>query len=190
LPEGARLPLVGVAMPVLRSLSMEQYRRFRAVVGALIAADKKVDLKEWILQHFLIRQLDEHFNLRQRPKAKYSYLGAVKREAEILLSLVAHTEHADDAEAEQAFKTGIAAAGTTVLKFLPRDELTLDNMNEAVDKLAELKPLLKPRILKACAACLMHDGQSTVQGQELLRTIASCLESPMPPLAKEISLTG
>ena len=184
LPEAARLPLVGVAMPVLRTLSMEQYRRFRAVVGALIAADKKVDLKEWILQHFLIRQLDEHFGLRQRPKAKYSYLGAVKREAEILLSLLAHTEHPDAAEAEQAFKAGIAAAGTTALKFVPREQLTLDNMNEAVDKLAELKPLLKPRILKACAACIMYDGKATIIGQELLRTMASCLDSPMPPLAQ------
>lgn len=189
LTEAARLPLVGLTIPVLRTLSMEQYRRFRAVVGALIAADKKVDLKEWILQHFLIRQLDEHFNLRPRPKAKYSYLGAVKREAEILLSLAAHTEHADDAEAEQAFKAGIAAAGITALKFAPRGALTVDNMNDAVDKLAELKPLLKPRILKACAACLMYDGQATIKGQELLRTIASCLDSPMPPLANKKALT-
>ena len=170
-------------MPVLRTLSMEQYRRFRAVVEALIAADKKVDLKEWILQHFLIRQLDEHFNLRQRPKAKYSYLGAVKREAEILLSLAAHTEHPDAAEAERAFNAGIAAAGTTALKFAPREQLTLANLNDAIDKLEELKPPLKPRLLKACAACLMHDGHATIEGQELLRTIASCLESPMPPLA-------
>ena len=184
LPEAARLPLVGVAMPVLRTLSMEQYRRFRAVVGALIAADKKVDLKEWILQHFLIRQLDEHFGLHQRPKAKYSYLGAVKREAEVLLSLLALTEHTDDPAAERAFKAGIAAAGTTALKFIPREQLTLDNMNEAVDKLAELKPLLKPRILKACVACIMYDGKATIIGQELLRTVASCLDSPMPPLAQ------
>ena len=184
LPEAARLPLVGLIMPVLRTLSMEQYRRFRTVVQALIAADKKVDLKEWILQHFLIRHLDEHFNQRQRPKPKYSYLGAVKHEAEILLSLLAHTEHPDAAEAEQAFNTGIAAAGTTALKFAPREQLTLDNLNEAIDKLEALKPLLKPRILKACAACLMYDGKATIKGQELLRTVASCLDCPMPPLAQ------
>jgi len=184
LPEAARLPLAGLTMPVLRTLSMEQYRRFRAVVGTLIAADKKVDLKEWILQHFLIRQLDEHFNLRPRPKAKYSHLGAVKQEAEILLSLVAHTEHPDDAEAEQAFKAGITAAGTTALEFVPRAQLSLDKLNDAIDKLAELKPLLKPRILKACTASIMYDGKTTIKGQELLRTVASCLEIPLPPLAK------
>ena len=184
LPEAARLPLVGLALPVLRTLSPDQYRRFHEVAAALIAADNKVDLKEWILQHFLIRQLDEHFNLRPRPKAKHSHLGAVKQQAEILLSLVAHTEHPDAPAAEQAFRTGIAAAGATALKFVPREHLSLENLNAAIDQLAELKPLLKPRILKACAACLMYDGQATIKGQELLRTVASCLDSPMPPLAK------
>ena len=135
------------------------------------------------MQRFLLRQLDEHFHLRQRPKAKHSHLGAVKHEAEILLSLVAHTEHPDDAAAERAFKAGITAVGAMALKFVPRDQLDLDAMNKAVDKLQELKPLLKPRILKACAACLMYDGNVTVKGQELLRTVASCLDSPMPPLA-------
>jgi Zn-dependent protease with chaperone function len=182
LPEAARLPLAGLTLPVLRGLSLEQYRRFHDVVRALIAADNKVDLKEWILQHFLIRQLDENFNLRQRPKAKHSHLGAVKGQAEILLSLVAHTEHPDAAAAEQAFRAGITAAGATALKFVPREQLTLDKLNEAIDKLAELKPLLKPRILKACAACLMYDGKATIKGRELLRTVASCLDSPMPPL--------
>jgi Zn-dependent protease with chaperone function len=184
LPEQARLPLLGLTLPVLGSLSLEQYNRFRAAVQALIAADEKVDMKEWIMQRFLIRQLDQHFKLRQPPKAKYSYLGAVKREAEILLSLLAHTEHPDAATAELAFKAGIAAAGTTALQFVPREQLSLDDLNEAIDKLEELKPLLKPRLLTACAACLMYDGKATIKGQELLRTVASCLDSPMPPLVK------
>jgi len=47
---------------------------------------------------------------------------------------------------------------------------------------------LKPRIIKACAACLMYDGKTTIKGQELLRTVASCLDSPMPPLTKEKAL--
>jgi Zn-dependent protease with chaperone function len=184
LPEAARLPLVGVALPVLRTLSLEQYRRFRAAVEALITADDRIDLKEWVLQHFLIRQLDEHFQLRPHPKARYSYLGAVKQEAETLLSLAAYTEHGEDGDAAaRAFAAGTAASGATALKLVPRDQLNVDRLNNAIDRLAELKPLLKPRILQACAACLLYDGRTTVQGQELLRTIASCLDSPMPPLA-------
>lgn len=184
LPEQARLPLVGITLPTLRTLSIEQYRRFRTVVRGLIAADRKIDLKEWVMQRFVLRQLDEHFNLRQRPRAKHSLLGTVKREAEILLSFLAHTEHPDDAGAERAFRAGITATGAAALRFIPRDALSLENLNAALDRLEELKPLLKARFLKACVACLMYDGKVTVKGQELLRTVASCLDSPLPPLIK------
>lgn len=183
LPAAARLPLAGLALPTLRTLSKAQYDQFRSVVQALIAADNMVSLSEWTLTHFLMRQLDEHFGLQTPTKARFGALGDVNREASLLISLVAHAEHhgATDA-AERAFNAGISAAGATALKFAPREELHLGELDAAIDKLAELKPLLKPRIIKACAAVIMYDGQATTRGHELLRTIASCLDSPMPPL--------
>lgn len=183
LPAAARLPLVDLALPTLRTLSRAQYDQFRSVVQALIAADKMVSLDEWTLTHFLMRQLDEHFGLQPPAKARFGMLGDVNREASLLISLVAHAEHHGAADAAKlAFNAGIAAAGATALKFVPREALKLGELDVAVDKLAELKPLLKPRIIKACAAVIMHDGQATTRGHELLRTIASCLNSPMPPL--------
>jgi Zn-dependent protease with chaperone function len=188
LPEAARLPLAGLALPTLRTLSKTQYDRFRAVVQALIAADNKVNLSEWTLTHFLMRQLDEHFGLQPPPKAIFGGLGDVNREAAMLISLVAHAEHQGDADAaERAFKAGITAAGATALQFVPREALNLGDLDKAVDKLGQLKPLLKPRIIKACAAAIMYDGQATTRGHELLRTIASCLDSPMPPLPAPVS---
>lgn len=183
LPEAGRLPLADLCLPTLRGLSRTQYEDFRAGVHALMAADRKIDMDEWLLQHFLLRQLDEHFGLRSPPKTLHGLLGAVNREAALVISLAAHLEHRDAATAERAFTAGVKAIGATALKFIPREQLKLEDLDSAVDKLSELKPLLKPRVLKACAACLLFDGQSTVKGQELLRTIASCLASPMPPLA-------
>ena len=183
LPAAARLPLAGLALPSLRTLSKGQYDRFRAIVQTLIAADNKVDLNEWTLSHFLMRQLDEHFGLQAPAKARFGILGDVNREASLLISLMAHAEHQGDANAaERAFNAGIAAAGATALKFVPREGLHLGDLDTAIDKVAELKPLLKPRIIKACAAVIMFDGKATTRGHELLRTIASCLDSPMPPL--------
>jgi Zn-dependent protease with chaperone function len=183
LPAAARLPLAGLALPTLRTLSKAQYDQFRSVVQVLIAADNKVDLNEWTLTHFLMRQLDEHFGLQTPAKAKFGMLGDVNREASLLISLVAHAEHQGDANtAELAFNAGIATAGATALKFVPRAELHLGDLDAAIDKLAELKPLVKPRIIKACAAAIMFDGKTTTRGHELLRTISSCLDSPMPPL--------
>lgn len=66
---------------------------------------------------------------------------------------------------------------------VPRDEITLAKLNEAVDALEQLKPVLKRRIIKAISACIMHDGKATIRGQELLRAVASCLDCPIPPLS-------
>ena len=179
----ARLPLLELTIPALQELSAPQYRQFRKVVQSLIAADKKVDLKEWVLQRLVMQQLDEFFGLRKRPKATHAYLGAVKNEAEIILSLIAYTEHQDAATAKMAFDAGKSEVGAGALQFSQREQLTLDNLNAAIDELEKLKPLLKPRILKACAACIMYDAKASIRGQELLRTIASTLDCPMPPLS-------
>ena len=41
---------------------------------------------------------------------------------------------------------------------------------------------LKRSLLQACAACVSHDNQVTVQEGELLRAISDALGCPMPPL--------
>lgn len=69
LPEFARLPLLELSLPILKTLSINQYQQFRSVVQALISADKKVDLKEWVMQRLVIQQLDEHFGLRNPPRS-------------------------------------------------------------------------------------------------------------------------
>lgn len=183
LPDYARLPLLELTLPALQTLSDDQYRRFRQVVQALIAADKKVSLAEWILQRLVIQQLDLHFGLRKPPRAVHADLRAVKNELRVLLSLVAHTEHSADADiAARAFEAGASKASQAELTLLPRDELNLASLDNALDKLNQLKPLVKPRLLKACAACILYDGKTTIPAQELLRTIAVCLDSPMPLL--------
>lgn len=182
LPEAERLPLLELTMPALRGLSAEQYRRFRNVVQALIAADKKVDLKEWMLQRFLMQQLDISFGLRKPAREVHGKLAAFHKELAIVLSLVAHTEYPEQYLAERAFAAGALESGVSGLEMLPREALTLKQLNHALDTLEQLKPLIKPQLLKACAACILYDGKFTTPAYELLRSIASSLDCPMPVL--------
>ena len=55
-------------------------------------------------------------------------------------------------------------------------------MNAALDALAELHPLRKPKLLKACIKTISADQVVSVIESELLRTIADTLECPMPPM--------
>lgn len=177
-----RLPLLDLCFPALRALTLPQYQVFKNVALGLMRADNRISLGEWILQRLLLHRLDEIHGLRKRPPARYSSLGAVKTESEQWLSLVAHTAHSDDAAAARAFDAGRAAIGAAALNFLPRKDLSLTRLNEAMDKLEQLKPLIKPRLLKACAACLGTQDRVDVAGIELLRALASSLDSPMPPV--------
>jgi hypothetical protein len=180
-----RLPVIDLSLPALRELTPTQYREFRNTLMALMAADKKIDFGEWVIQRVLLQRADEAHGLRKRPPAKYGILGDIKAECELLLSLVAHTEHGDDsAAAARAFDAGRKAIGATAFTMLPRQDISLRRLDEAVDRIGQLKPLLKPRLLKACAACIAADARVTAAGMELLRAVASTLDCPMPPVIK------
>ncbi|MDH5446440.1 MAG: M48 family metallopeptidase [Gammaproteobacteria bacterium] len=182
LPEHAGLPLIELTMPALEELSSKQYQQFRSVVQTLISADKKVNLKEWVIQRLVIQQLDQYFGLRKPAREKYSLMGAVKLSAETILSLIAYTEHPEEVYAQQAFDEAKKAIGATAFKIVPKDEINLARLNDAIDELEKLKPPLKQRIIKALVTCIMLDGKASITGQELLRAVASCLDCPIPPL--------
>ena len=182
LDEKFKLPLLELCINALRELSTNQFIQFERAINKIIIADKKIDLNEWIIQRLVLQQLGEHFGLRKPAKAKHASLGAVKSDAEALMSLIAYVEHKNDSRAAQAFEHGKKEIGATALKMLARQDFSLDVLNRALDNLMQLKPLMKPRILKACVAIILEDGKTTIKGIELVRTISICLDCPMPPM--------
>ncbi len=176
------LSLIDLALPTLREMTVEQYQRFKRCVQQLISADKKVELREWIIQRVVLQHLDEQYGKRKKPVAKYFVLGSAKYASELMLSLLAYLEHKDQSQAEQAFDGAKKAVSAGALKLLPKDVISLDGLNNAMDELAFLKPPIKKRFLQACVSCIAYDGKVTVEAYELTRAIASCLDCPMPPV--------
>lgn len=155
LDERIILPLLELCINALRELSENQYKQFKHTVNTIITADKTINLNEWVIQRLVLQQLDEHFSLRKPAKAKHAYLGAVKKDAETLLSLIAYVEHKDnDMLAKQVFELGKKEIGAHAFNIVPKEELSLSTLNTSLDQLMQLKPLLKSKILKACAALL------------------------------------
>jgi len=75
-----RLPLIDIAIPALKQLSVNQYKSFRENLIALIEIDSRVDLLEWSLQKILFNHLDGQFFKLTHPKARYSDLGQLREE--------------------------------------------------------------------------------------------------------------
>ncbi len=182
LDEKFRLPLLDLSINALRELSTNQFIQFKRAVHQIVIADNRIDLKEWIIQRLVIQQLDLHFGFRKPAKPKHARLDVFKIEVATILALIAYVEHKDENEAKTAFESGARESGIGRLEMPSRQTFKLESLNRSLDKLMQLRPLVKPRFLKACVAVILQDGKTTTRGIELVRTISASLDCPMPPI--------
>jgi len=140
LADGQTLPLIDLALPTLREMTVEQYQRFKQCLVQLVNADNKIDLREWIIQRVVLQHLDEQYGHRKKPVAKYFVLGSAKYASELMLSLLAYLEHKQQVLAQQAFDGAKRSVGIGALKLLPKNAISLDSLNDAMDELEFLKP--------------------------------------------------
>jgi hypothetical protein len=102
----------------------------------------------------------------------------------VLLSALANVGSSDDAEIQKAFTTGmpyLRAPDETVLVLLPRIQCGVNQIDVALNRLAQASPLIKKNLLEACVHVVGADGVILEAEAELLRAIADTLDCPMPP---------
>ncbi|MDB9867829.1 M48 family metallopeptidase [Pseudomonadales bacterium] len=175
-----RLPLLEIAMPALRQMTRVQYEAFKTNIHELVIADQKMSLSEWALQKFVTKHLGEAFDGAHR-RPKYKGYAAVRDQCAQLLSVLAYTDVTSTTDPQVAFAVGQELLGLDI-ELVDKTSLSLNNLNACIDTLAELRPLLKPRLLKACVATITADGIATPVEVELVRTVADSLDCPMPPV--------
>jgi len=181
-----RLPLVDLALPALRGMSLEQFHVFRTNVTMLTAADSKMDLFEFTLEKVLLRHLDSAFVRVRVPTIRFNALKPILHDCAVVLSVLAHAGHQDEDAATRAFQDGckqLAQRGVTPpLQMTPRNECRLSNLHQSLDRLVDASPWCKRRVLTAFAHAAASDGQLTPAETELLRAVADTMECPMPPV--------
>jgi hypothetical protein len=175
-----RLPLIDMALPALRQLSAAQYERFNNNLQFLMQADHRIDLFEWSLQKILSHHLAPAFDRPGARAAQFGSLHAVKEHVNVLMSMLTHACVQDKAQVTAAIAGAEKELGMK-LELLPRENINMDTLGVAVDKLSLLQPLLKPRLLKACLILITQDQEYSASEMELMRAIASVLDCPVPP---------
>ncbi|HZN86979.1 MAG TPA: M48 family metalloprotease [Burkholderiales bacterium] len=173
----ARLPLVELAIPALRALAGDERRNFLARLHAMIAADRRMTLEEFVLEVILASALQEPGRAGGEPEL--GSLDALVDDTRLMLSLVAHAGGANPA---QAFAAGCKELGSA-MQPIPVKALTLEGIQGALARLRRLRPLQKPRLLKALACASLADAKLAPAEAELLRAVSAALDCPMPPVA-------
>ena len=179
-----RLPLLEICLGSLRQLSGKQYKLFKTNFSLLIELDKKVNLLEWSMQKLVFHHLDDVFEAKRRRSLGKGTLEQNKGAIDILLSIIARATSQENATPEEAFLAG-AEALSLEGELLDAASISFGQLNGALDNLAKLKPLLKPRLLKACVATIQNDQAIKPLECELLRAVAAIIDCPVPPLVAD-----
>lgn len=177
LPGNQRLTLLDLAMPALKQLGTEQAATLCAVMARLIRADGKVELLEWTLLRIVERNLAP-----SRRLSGHFHLLELADEVQVLLSFLARAGSILPEQAQAALAQAAVELPYTGLNLLPAAQCDLKALEAALKRLNQLQPLQKPRLLKAMARCIEHDGRIEVAEAELLRAVADLLDCPLPPL--------
>jgi Zn-dependent protease with chaperone function len=181
-----RLPISSIAISSLRQLSKGQYQLFKSNFEKLITLDSKVSLFEWALQKTVFHSLDAVFGDTKSSMGGRAELKDVLKPMSVLLSIISYSNELDKLSPSQAFKVGQSLLGLKV-ELIPKSSIGFELLNDALLELAELKPLQKPALLKACAAVITADGKIAPIEVELLRAVAATVDCPMPPLTEPVS---
>ena len=171
----ARLPLIALAAPTLKSLAPAERAAFLQLLQQLIAADRRVTLEEFVVATMLEATLGERSG-RAVP-VTYRALEPLVADAQLILSLIAHATRGDSAA---SFEAGVKELGIP-LTLLPAGAVSLDAVKAALSRLNQLAPMKKPRLVKALVKCALADGKLSLTDAELLRAVCSTLDSPLPP---------
>jgi Zn-dependent protease with chaperone function len=160
LPLTRRLHLVSLSMPALKQMSEPQYQEFVRQVIALIKADRRIDLFEWVLHRLMLKELRPQFESVVTPPVRYSSL--------------------DEVPAAVSALTGALRSSSP----------DLDALNDALRELRMLAPLAKPKLLKTCLEAVSGGTSLSDDQRALLIGIAAALDCPLPPTVTEQSFSA
>src|SRR5712671_2453181 len=152
----ARLPVLALVTPTLKRLPGPERDALLEKVKAVIEADRKITLGEFVLLTLCRSQIQKE--QKRPPSVKYGSVDAVAGEAAVVLSLLAHSGQGG----MTAFEKGMAALGVPGGVLRSPSELNIGTVESALNELNLLAPLKKPLFIKACVATAMADDKLTL----------------------------
>ena len=173
LAAGDRLPLIELALPVLRQLSAAQFARFRQCLAGLMAAETTPGALQWALHRLVLAGVEgERRARRDRP------LRDLAGPLSLLLSTLARAGRGD---ADYLIES-LAQAGRALGVALDpvREPSSAAELDWAMERLARLAEAERPALLAAMVCCVEQDGHIAPEEAELLRAVAWSLGCPLP----------
>jgi Zn-dependent protease with chaperone function len=180
-----RLPVLDLALPVLRQMSAGQYAKFKAFIQILVEADARLSFFEFALQQIITHRLGASYQ-RHKKEVVYKNITSLALDAANILSQLAHVGNPHEVAAQAAFSCAWEKLQLkdSHRKMQPAGKVSFGALGAALQRFSLAAPGVKKTFLDACAHCVLHDEQVTLQEAELVRAVAYALDIPLPPFLK------
>ena len=171
------LPVVEISLATLKELSDSQYKSFKQTLIALIKADNKISFLEWSIYNIVTKNIEGAKVVDDNKK-----LASMVEEGVILLSMLAYAGQKEE-DVAAAFKKSFAILEVAQIKeVLPKERINFKSLDSALQKLVELKPMQKLKLLRAMIECVSYNEVIDQTEAQLLRAIADSLGVALPPI--------
>jgi Zn-dependent protease with chaperone function len=180
------LPIINLALGGLRQLSAEQFQIFSQTLQWLIESSGKIELFEFVLQKIVLRHLAPKFGQTRTATIQFYSIKPLVPDCAVVLSALANVGSNDADEIEKAFGQGAPylRAPDGDLDLLPREQCGVQQLDAALNRLAQAVPVIKKNLIEACIHVVGADGVIVESEAELLRAVSDTLDCPMPPFVE------
>lgn len=175
-----RLPLVDLALPVLKKLTINERQKFIKTMNGIARLDRRISLFEFVLLIILQQHLDE--GAEKVDHVKYHSFKHLLEDVRVLISLLVQTSRQSGEKTAEVFHRAMKTFVSDNVEMIPAKECRFEMLSNALNKLNGLSPLLKKTLITVCVDCVEDDGIIMPAEGELLRAITESLDCPMPPL--------
>ncbi len=179
------VPVIDLALPAVKAAPEAARKELLAALEAVIQADRRVSLHEFVVLTMLRNQLAPRGKAAGNRK-----IADLQFDAITVLSLVAHAGTRQDVKGARADALQAAMrAGTKEMSLAevpPSASLTLQRAADALESLKQLAPMQKAVLVKGLFATVSFDGSIRVVEAELMRLVGAVLDCPLPPLLESI----
>lgn len=179
-----------IIAPAIRRLTAEQLETLLSEADALILADNRVNMTEWLIQRMLRNQLRRSKNPKQALRPEKS-MSSTADAASVVMSALAWAGQSDSAtssatDAENSLKSAAPLLKQfmteSAVALIPKNEIEAVKLDAALARLLTESAQIRLAIIRAAAEVVQADQQITKREFDLIRVFADSLGCPLPPL--------
>ena len=184
----ARLPLLEMCAPALRTLTSDQAREFTGRIERIVKLDNEVDLREFCYITMIEFCLYGSGRLRRKNKKRYRRLDVLAEDFSRVLSVLTVAGHTDPDQRNTSFEAARSCLEGKVKVEYMEESVPVGELRTSIGRLARSTLRIRKALLKAASYCVLADDAIEVGEAEMLRALAHAVGVPIPPFLASTDL--